>query len=144
MPSKLSREDYSLLDEMSRQGGVARISGGRPRHGADRLVDAGFAVSRALNMSDVEYQMTPLGRKAHVLKRHGIASTEIETIEPHRHDVDGLWYIKVSCWGDPAVMMSVGAADKLLADLRTARVHDVAETLEHELERARRFARSGM
>jgi hypothetical protein len=48
---------------MNQRGGVARISDGRPRHGADRLVEAGFVSSRPLNMSDVEYEMTPSADK---------------------------------------------------------------------------------
>jgi hypothetical protein len=104
---RISLEDHRLLDEMRQRGGIARISEGRPRHGADRLVEAGFATSRALNMSDVEYEITPLGREALVLRDHGITSVDIESIEPHRFDVDGLWYVKVSCPGDPAVMMQV-------------------------------------
>jgi len=87
---RLSPEDYRLRDEMNQRGAVARISDGRPRHGADRLVEAGFVSSQPLNMSDVEYEMTPLGRQAFVLKQHGIASTVVETIEPHRFDVDGV------------------------------------------------------
>jgi hypothetical protein len=100
MAPRLSPEDYRLLDELNRSGGTARISDGQPRHGADRLVDAGLATSRSLNLSDVEYEMTPLGRKAHVLRQHGIVSTDIETIEPHQSDTDGLWYVKVCCPGD--------------------------------------------
>ena len=66
MAPRLSPEDYRLLDDLDRSGGIARISDGRPRHGADRLVDVGLATSRSLNISDVEYEMTPLGRKAPV------------------------------------------------------------------------------
>jgi hypothetical protein len=46
MARRLSPEDYRLLDEMNQRGGDARISDGRPRHGVDRLVGAGFATSR--------------------------------------------------------------------------------------------------
>jgi hypothetical protein len=141
MTGRLSPEDYRLLEQMNLQGGIARISGGRPRQGADHLVDAGFATSRALNMSDVEYEMTALGRWAFALRWYGIASAEIETIEAHRHD-DGLWYVKVSCSGDLAVMMTVGAATKLVEDLRAANADELAEKLQHETDRARRFAAS--
>jgi hypothetical protein len=144
MTERLTPEDYRLLDEMNQRGGAARISDGRPRHGAERLIPAGFATSRPLNTSDVEYEMTPLGRRAFILKRHGIASVDIGTIEPHRSDVDGLWYVKVSCPGDPAVLMGIGAASKLAASLRFAHVDDLAEDFEKEVDRARRFAQSGL
>jgi hypothetical protein len=140
MATALSPEDYRLLDELNRGGGTARISDGRPRHGADRLVDAGLATSRSLNLSDVEYEMTPLGRKAHVLRQHGIASTDIDTIEPHRSDIDGLWYVKVSCPGDPAVLITVGNAVSLVAHLRHAHVQDLADRFQEQTDRARRFA----
>jgi hypothetical protein len=67
MARRLLPENYSLLDEMkmNQGGGVARISDGRRRHGAERLVKAGVASSRPLNMSNVEYEMTPLGRRLH-------------------------------------------------------------------------------
>jgi hypothetical protein len=81
MARRLSPEEYRLLDKMNQRGGVARISYGRPRHGAERLVEIGFASSRSLNMSDVEYEMTPLGREAYVLRQHGIVSVDVETIE---------------------------------------------------------------
>jgi hypothetical protein len=77
-----------------------------------------------------------------VLKQHGIASTDVETIEPHRFDVDGVWYVKVSCRGDPAVLMQIGAASKLAAHLRVARADDLADRFEEETERARRFSES--
>ena len=142
MARRLSPEDYRLLDEINQRGGGARISEGRPRHGAERLVEAGFVRARPLNMSDVEYEMTPLGREAYVLKQHGIASVDVETIEPHRFDVDGLWYVTVSCPGDPAVLMQIGAASKLAAHLRVAHANDLADRFEEETERARRFAGS--
>ena len=142
MATRLSPEDYRLLDELNRGGGIARISDGRSRHGADRLVDAGLASSRSLNISDVEYEMTPLGRKAHVLRQHGIASTDVETIEPHRSDTDGLWYIKVSCPDDPAVLITVGNATNLVAHLRHAHVQDLADRFGEKTDRARRFAGS--
>jgi hypothetical protein len=140
MATRLSPEDYRLLDELNRGGGIARISDGRSRHGADRLVDAGLASSRSLNISDVEYEMTPLGRKAHVLRQHGIASTDVETIEPRRSDADGLWYVKVSCSGDPAVLITVGNAVSLVAHLRHAQAQDLADRFQEQTDRTRRFA----
>jgi len=41
----------------------------RRSHGAERLVEAGFATSHALNMSNVEYEKTPLSRKRVGLER---------------------------------------------------------------------------
>jgi hypothetical protein len=62
--TKLSSEDYDLLAELIRRDGPARISHGRPRDGAERLVAAGYATSRSLNLSDIEYEITQLGRTA--------------------------------------------------------------------------------
>jgi hypothetical protein len=93
-------------------------------------------------MSDVEYEKTPLGRQAFVLKQHGIASADVATIEPRRFDVDGMWYVKVSCPGDPAVLMQFGAASKHAAHLRVAHVDDLADRFQEETERARRFTGS--
>ena len=144
MAPRLSPEDYRRLDELNRSGGTARISDGQPRHGADRLVDAGLATSRSLNLSDVEYEMTPLGRKAHVLRQHGIVSTDIDTIEPHQSDTDGLWYVKVCCPGDPAVLITVSNGASLVAHLRNARVTDLADRFQEQTDRARRFAGSAV
>ena len=138
MANRLSAEDYRLLQDLKTEGGIARISGGRSRHGAERLVDLGFAVSRALNSSDVEYEMTPLGRQALTLRDYGFSNPAIDTIEPHKFD-DGLWYIKVNCQGDPAVMMSIGAASKLMAALRAVQADELASQIEKQIERARRF-----
>jgi hypothetical protein len=142
MATRLSLEDCQLLDELNRSGGTARISAGQSRHGADRLVDAGLATSRSLNISDVEYEMTPLGRKAHVLAQHGIATTDIETIEAHRSDTNGLWYVKISCPGYPAVLITVGNATNLVVYLRHAHVQDLADRFQEQADRARRFAGS--
>jgi hypothetical protein len=144
MATRLSPGDYRLLDELDRSGGTARISDGRPRRGADRLVAAGLATSRSLNMSDVEYEMTPLGRKAHVLRKHGIASMDIETIEPHRSDADGLWYVRTSCPGDPTVLITVGNAANLVTHLRHAHMMDLADRFQQGTDRARRFAGSAV
>jgi hypothetical protein len=59
----ITDEDLELLKDLERRGGTARVSEGRPRHGADRLVSMGYAASRALNLSDVEYEITEAGRK---------------------------------------------------------------------------------
>jgi hypothetical protein len=140
--TRISLEDYRLLDEMNQRGGRARISDGRPRHDAEKLVQTGFATSRALNMSDVEYETTALGRKAFVLKRHGIQNTDVVEIDAHKHD-DGLWYVKVSCPGEPAVLMTVGAATSLISEL-DATGDDLAAEFRHQTDRARRFAANGL
>ena len=95
MAAKLTAEDYELLEDLYRQGGIARISAGRRRDGADRLVAAGYATVRPLNLSDLEYELTQLGRTARVLRMHEINSTIFSAIEPHRFDVDGRWWLKV-------------------------------------------------
>jgi hypothetical protein len=140
MSEKLSKDDYDLLGDLNAQGGRARISGGRPRHGAERLVSAGYATSCALNMSDVEYEITQLGRAALVLKDYGIYSTRL-MIEPHRSEIDGLWRLKISSEGNPAVLMGIGAAIKLVPSLREVGDQELADLFENEIDRARRYAR---
>lgn len=120
------------MADMDARGGRASISYPGPRHGAERLVERGLATSHPLNMGDVEYTMTPLGRKALALNRHGIASSEVNTVEPHKHD-DGVWYVKVSCTGDPALMMPVDTATKLAADPRAAGDFDLADKYRTKL-----------
>lgn len=139
MATKLSAQDYDLLRDLNSRGGRARISDGRPRHGAERLVAVGYTTSRALNLSDVEYDITSLGRTVLVLKDHGIHSTQL-TIEPHRFDVEGRWWIKVSSVGDPAVMMEIGAATKLAILLHAVGAEELAMRFEIEIDRARRYA----
>ena len=104
------------------------------------MVTAGFATSRNVNIDSVEYEITPLGRTALVLRAYGLVSTEFSSIEPHRHDVDGLWYVKVSSDGNPAALMGIGAVMKLATQLRAVGAIDLAGTFEREAERARRYA----
>jgi hypothetical protein len=139
MAIRLSAEDFQLLGDLDARGGRSSISSNRPRRGAEQLVARGFATSHPLNISDVEYTITQLGRKALILKRHRIASWEVDAIEPHKHD-DGVWYVKVTCAGDPAVMMPVSEATKLAVDLRAAGETHLADQVQHEAERALRFA----
>lgn len=140
MAAKLSIEDYALLADLKARGGTATISGNQSRDGADRLVAAGYATSRNLNASVVEYEITRLGRIALVLKSYGLRSTNFSVIEPHRSDVDGLWRLKVSSDGDPALLMDIGSATKLVIQLRAVGADDLANIFERETERARRYA----
>lgn len=129
-----------MLDHIHQNGGSPRIiSGARHRHGADQLVEAGFARSRSLTMGYVEYEMTPLGRKAFILWQYGIRSIDIATVEPHRYEVDGLWYVRIDSPGDPAVMMAPNAATTLVRDLRLAHEDGLADSIEKEIARARQF-----
>jgi hypothetical protein len=138
MTEKLSENDYDLLRDLNARGGRARISDGRPRQGAERLVSSGYATSCALNMSDVEYEITQSGRAALVLKDYGIYSTRL-MIEPHRSEIDGLWRLKISSKGNPAVLMGIGAATKLVPSLREVGDLELADLFENEIDRARRY-----
>jgi len=133
----ISRDDYALLDEL--KDGPRTISGAKPRDGADRLVAADYATSRNLNISTVEYEITKLGRAALVLGQHGVLSTRY-AVEPHRREEDGLWYFKITSEGNPALLMSAGSATKLMDHLRAVGANDLANDLEHQLEKARRYA----
>jgi hypothetical protein len=68
---------------------------------------------------------------------HGIASADIETIEPHQSDIDGLCYVKVSCPGYPAVLITVGNATNLATHLRHAHVQDLADRFQEQADRPR-------
>jgi hypothetical protein len=144
MGAKLAAEDYELLEDLYRRGGFAHISGGRTRDGADRLVAAGYATVRSLNLSDLEYELTALGRTARVLRAHGIGNTTFTAIEPHRFDVDGRWWLKVSPEGDPAITMEVGYASKLVILLRAAGADELADRFETEIDKTRRYAMSAV
>jgi hypothetical protein len=135
---RLLPEEYDLLAELNGRDGLARISHGRPRAGADRLVSAGYATSRPLNLSDIEYEITEKGRSALLLRDYGIWNSQFSAIEPHQFD-DGLWYIKVSSEGDPAMMLGIGAATKLATHLRIIGAGELADRFEREIERARRY-----
>ncbi|MGJ4971025.1 hypothetical protein ACQR1N_20380 [Bradyrhizobium sp. HKCCYLRH1073] len=137
MVAGLSSDDYALLNELKVR--PRTISDVRSRHGADRLVAAGYAISRNLNISSVEYEITKLGKLALVLNQHGVLSTRY-TVEPHRHDVDGVWYLKVTSEGNPALMMSIGAAQKLLQGLRSADADDLVNDLSRQIEKAYQYA----
>jgi hypothetical protein len=135
--ARLSRDDYALLDELKAR--PRTISDVRPRHGADRLVAAGYATSRNLNISSVEYEITEIGRVALVLDQYGVLSTQY-TVEPQRHDVDGLWYLKVTSESNPTLLMPIGSATKLAIVLRAAGADDRANDFEGQIEKARRYA----
>jgi hypothetical protein len=137
MATRLSPDDYALLDELKTR--PRRIRAPKPRDGADRLVEAGYATSRSLNMSDVEYEITPLGKIARVLKDFGVHTTQY-SVEPHQHDVDGQWYLKVTSEGNPAFLMPIGSATKLMDHLRAAGADDLANELERQIDRARWYA----
>ncbi len=137
MATRLSRDDYALLDEL--KTGPRTISDIRPRDGADRLVAAGYATSRSLNISTVEYEITDRGRIAAVLTQFGVQTTQF-SVEPHRHDVDGLSYLKMASDGNPAVLMSIGEATKLAIVLRTVAADDIANNLESQIVKARKYA----
>ena len=137
MATTLSRDDYALLDQLN--AGAQTISDNKPRDGADRLVAVRYATSRSLSISVVEYEITKLGKIAAALRQFGVWSTQFD-VEPHRHDVDGLWYLKVTSEGNPVLMMSIGLATKLLVRLREIGADDLANDLEHQIEKARRYA----
>lgn len=140
MAATLSPQDYSLLDELN--AGPRTISGNNARDGADRLVAAGYATSRNLNISVVQYEITQLGRIARVLKSYGLRTTQFSSVEPFRSDVDGLWRVKVTSEGHQPLSMDIGSVTKLVAHLRAAGAHDLANDFEREVERTRQFALS--
>ena len=137
MSSGLSSAEYALLGELTT--GPRTISEVRPRDSADRLVAAGYASSRNLNRRSVEYAITDLGMIAMVLSHYGVLSTRY-TVEPYRHDVDGLWYLIVNSEGNPNLLMSIGTAATLLGHLRALGTNDWADDLKRKIDKARRYA----
>lgn len=137
MTTRLSPDDYVLLAELA--GGTRTISNANPRDGAERLVAADYATSRSLNMSTVEYEITARGKLALMLKQFGVQSTRF-SVEPHRLDVDGLWYLKIASDGNPTVLMSIGEATKLAIALRSISADDMANDLDSQILKARRYA----
>src|ERR1700742_3832000 len=136
MSTGLSSAEYALLGELTT--GPRAISEARPRDRADRLVAAGYARSRNLDRRSVEYEVTDLGKVALVLSQYGVLSTRY-TVEPHRHDVDGLWYLMVYSEGNPSLLMSIGTAAILVDHLRAVGTDDLADDLRRKIEKARRY-----
>jgi hypothetical protein len=91
MATSLSSPDYVVLGELA--DGPHTISAARPRDRADRLVVAGYATFRNLDIRSAEYEITDLGRIALALSQHGILSPRY-TAKPQRHD--SLWYLAVA------------------------------------------------
>ena len=139
MMINLSSVEYDLLAELNRLDGRARLAEPDRRANVDRLVSEGYAKSRALNVSDIECEIAQAGRAALVLRGYGIPTTLFTLIEPHRHD-DGLWYIKVSSEGNPATMLSMGAATRLVAELRSVVAGEFADQFQAEIDRTRIYA----
>lgn len=137
MSAGLSSAEYALLGELTIE--PRAISEARRRDRADRLVAAGYAKSRNLNRRSVEYEVTDLGKIALVLSQYGVLSTRY-TVVPHRHDVDGLWYLIVSSEGNPSLLMSIGTAAILMDHLRAVGTDDLADDLQCKIEKARRYA----
>ena len=133
MAVNLLHDDFTLLDQL--KAGPQIISGNKPRHGADRLVAAGYATSRSLNISTVEYEITQQGIIALLLRSYGVNDTRF-SIEPHRNDVDGLWYLKLTSEGNPALLIGIGTATRLATELRNVGADHLANRLERELEKS--------
>ena len=60
-------------------------------------------------MSVVRHEITPLGKIARALKDFGVYSTQY-SVEPHRHDLNGQWYLKVTSEGNSSFLMPIGSA----------------------------------
>jgi hypothetical protein len=103
------------------------------------LVAVGYATSRSLNPSVVEYDITQLGSVALALKQYGILDAEF-SVEPTQSDIDGLWRIKIKSEGAPAQVMDVGGATKLAIVLRNLHADDIANDFDREIARAQRYS----
>jgi hypothetical protein len=132
----LSSAEYAVLGDLAT--GPCTLSKVRLRDAADRLVAAGYATSRNLNFRAAAYEITALGRIALVLSQYGVLNTRY-TVVPHRHDVDGLWYLTINTKGNPALLMSIGTAAQLMDHLRAAGTDHLANDLKRKIEKARRY-----
>jgi hypothetical protein len=137
MSIRLSSAEYALLGELAT--GPRAISETRLWDAADRLVAASYATSRNLDRRSVAYEITRLGTIALVLSQYGVLSTRY-TVQPYRHDVDGLWYLIVNSEGNPSLLMTVGTASTLMDHLRAVGIDDLADDLYCKIEKARRYA----
>jgi hypothetical protein len=134
MATRLSSPDYVVLGELA--DGLHTISAARPRDRADRLVVAGYATFRNLDIRSAEYEITDLGRIALALSQHGILSPRY-TAKPQRHD--SLWYLAVASEGNPDLLMSIGTATRLMDHLRAIGAAHLANDLEHKIAKTRRY-----
>ena len=136
MAAALSSADYALLGELAT--GPCTISEPRPRDCADRLVAAGYATFRNINLRLAEYEITDLGKIALVLSQHGVLSTRF-TVQPYRYEVDGLWYLTVASKGNPTLLMSIDTATNLAQHLRAVCTDDLTHDLQRKIEKAKRY-----
>jgi hypothetical protein len=127
--------DLELLLDLNRRGGTASIYDGKPRQGADRLVDLGYATSRALNLSDIEYVITKAGRKALVLQRYGLPDRDY-SIAPTK-DPHGVPRVKFQSVGDPLRLVDLHGALNLTAELREIGDDDTASAIDISVRKAR-------
>ena len=74
--------------------------------------------------------------RAAILESFGLLDRDAFEIEPHRDD-QGVWRIKVSHEGDPAIHMSQGHATSLVDVIRSVDPH-LADQIDACLEEARR------
>lgn len=79
--------------------------------------------------------------RAEILDRFGLPVRDTFEIEPHRDDL-GIWRIKISHPGDPAILMSLGHA-KRLADTIVSADAPLAEQIEGCRQAAGRYAQKG-
>jgi hypothetical protein len=77
---------------------------------------------------------------AAILSRYGISSAVTSTIDPHRDDW-GQWRVKFSGPGAPSVLMDIGGASRLAAELRHNAEVTLADRLDAVVATTRRYAR---
>ena len=78
--------------------------------------------------------------RAAVLERFGLPDRSAFGMEPHRDD-QGIWRIKVSHEGDPAILMSQGLATRLADVIRSVDRH-LADQIDACIEKARRYSKN--
>jgi hypothetical protein len=131
----LTAEDYELLGDLRERGGRAAISHARPREGAERLVKVGYATSRALNMSDIEYQITQAGRKALIFRRYGLPD-RLYRISAATHPQGGP-SVKFEYAGDPVRFVDLHGAMNLATELNEIGDVETASAINASAETAR-------
>jgi hypothetical protein len=74
-----------------------------------------------------------------ILSRYGVSSLITSTIEPHRDD-QSQWRVKFSGSGAPSVLMDIGGASRLAAELREIAEIALADRLDEAIATTRRYA----
>jgi hypothetical protein len=144
-----TQTDHQVLQGMTFKSGRCLTQGNMNRRGFERLEEIGWIKGISVNISDVEYFLTPAGKSelaslsaarmysAHFAK-FGIPDTECE-IEVRRdsHNLPRLFFCSP---GNPLCGLDLGGASQLKQLLEHDGDSDKAQLISRLIEQARRLA----